>query len=551
MNLIKISLKDMYPTVASFWHPTKNGSLTPDKISHASGKRVWWKCPVADDHEWQTTVANRTTGKQKCPYCIGQKPSISNCLATIYPELAKQWHPTKNGSLTPENITKKSSKKVWWKCPVGDDHEWEEIVSNRAKPKRGCPYCSGRRVLSSTCLSATHPELAKQWHPTKNGSLTPLDVSYGSSIRIWWKCPLVDAHEWEAVLLSRSRGHGCPYCSNHKINLENCLATIYPELAKQWHPTKNGSLTPSDIGAGHSKKVWWKCPVADDHEWAATVAKRANLRGCPCCAGHKVVFSTCISATHPLVAAEFHPTKNGKLTPLDISCGSSTNKVWWKCPVADDHEWEALVASRCINGAGCPYCANLKVSLSNCMATTHPELAKQWHPTKNDSLTPYSLTAHHQKKVWWQCPKNINHEWEATPDKRSAKKDARGCPFCNESHGEKIIAKILDDYKILYKRQHGFKNCKNILPLPFDFVIFHNKKLLIIEYQGQQHYKPVSFGSKNKKETMKRFEQTRLNDDIKRKWCKAKNIPELEIPYWSIKKIESIIKDFLNNASDP
>jgi len=58
----------------------------------------------------------------------------------------------------------------------------------------------------------------------------------------------------------------------------NCLATVKPELTKEWHPTKNGSLTPYDVVIFSNKKVWWKCPEGDDHEWLATIASRRISR---------------------------------------------------------------------------------------------------------------------------------------------------------------------------------------------------------------------------------------------------------------------------------
>ncbi len=73
------------------------------------------------------------------------------------------------------------------------------------------------------------------------------------------------------------------------------LAEKYPELAAQWHPTKNGELTAYDISSGSSKKAWWKCYKEEDHEWEAAVSNRSNGRGCPICNGKKVVKSNCLS----------------------------------------------------------------------------------------------------------------------------------------------------------------------------------------------------------------------------------------------------------------
>ena len=64
--------------------------------------------------------------------------------------------------------------------------------------------------------------------------------------------------------------------------LSNCLATLNPELAKEWHPTKNGKLTPFDVSIGSNKKVWWKCDKGDDHVWKVSVNSRNNS-DCPFC----------------------------------------------------------------------------------------------------------------------------------------------------------------------------------------------------------------------------------------------------------------------------
>jgi hypothetical protein len=108
------------PELLEQWHHTKNTD-DPSKISLCSDKKVWWKCPIADDHEWQTRTADRTKGIKErgirgCPYCVGQRVCKSNCLATVFPEIASQWHPTRNGILQPSDFTFGSNKKAWWKC---------------------------------------------------------------------------------------------------------------------------------------------------------------------------------------------------------------------------------------------------------------------------------------------------------------------------------------------------------------------------------------------------------------------------------------------------
>ena len=63
-------------------------------------------------------------------------------MATINPKLSKEWHPTKNGNLTPIKITPQNPKKVWWKCAKNEYHEWKTSVVNRNYRGDGCPYCT-------------------------------------------------------------------------------------------------------------------------------------------------------------------------------------------------------------------------------------------------------------------------------------------------------------------------------------------------------------------------------------------------------------------------
>ena len=172
-----------------------------------------------------------------------RKPPKGKSLAELNPELAKQWHTSKNGDLTPSDVSAGSDAKVWWKCNKGYDHEWESAVNNRSRGSL-CTICTGFKVVKSNCLATLNPELAKEWHPTKNDDLTAYDVTEGTGRKVWWKCNKGEDHEWYTSILKRSHGHGCTICSGRKVVKSNCLATLNPELAKEWHPTKNGDLTP-------------------------------------------------------------------------------------------------------------------------------------------------------------------------------------------------------------------------------------------------------------------------------------------------------------------
>ncbi len=476
------SLPKKRPQLVSEWHPTKNGELSPIDVKEFSNKKVWWKCSKGPDHEWQATVANRSKGSG-CPFCAGQRATAANCLASINPELSVEWHPTKNGTLTPRDVCVSSSKKVWWKCEEGSDHEWRSTVANRTTGN-GCPICSNQKIVTSNCLATLNPRLASEWHPTKNGKLTPHDVGVGTKRKVWWTCENGPDHEWQAAVLERTNGTGCAVCAGKKIVASNSLARLRPALVEEWHPTKNGKLTPHNVGVNSHTKVWWQCKKGPDHEWQAVIANRSKGIGCAVCAGKKIVVSNCLATLCPEIAAEWHPTKNGTLTPQEVGVGSK-RKVWWQCKKGPDHEWQARIDSR-VAGNGCSVCGGRTIVPSNCLATTKPKIASEWHPTRNGTLTPHEIGEMSHQKVWWQCRKNSEHEWQVAVSSRIWFKT--GCPYCTLTPQSRQELTITFELKLFFKIDpRGFKTRIDGKMISID--IFIPELNLGIEFDGSYWHK--------------------------------------------------------------
>ncbi|HVU61029.1 MAG TPA: zinc-ribbon domain-containing protein, partial [Mycobacteriales bacterium] len=276
-RLVGRSLGDMYPNLLAEWHESLNGALDPASLYSHSERLAWWRC--THGHEWQAVVARRADG-DGCPYCSGKWIGYGNSLADLNPELAAQWHPTRNEDLHPSDVRPGSGTKVWWLCANG--HEWHAQINSRNRGS-GCPSCRIRRVEPGVTLADWNPQLAAEWHPTRNGDLTPSDVRPKSSKKAWWQCSA--GHEWETLISGRSNGLGCPYCSGKRAGYGNSLADLDPLLSAEWHPTRNGDLTPSDVRPKSNKRVWWLC--ARGHEWEAIIESRSSGRGCPRCAGRE------------------------------------------------------------------------------------------------------------------------------------------------------------------------------------------------------------------------------------------------------------------------
>lgn len=117
-------------------------------------------------------------------------------------------------------------------------------------------------------------------------------------------------------------------------------------------------------------------------------------------------------------------------------------------------------------------------------------------------------------------------------------KNGVGCPQCNESKGEKEVARILQLLGFEYKYQHSFESCKYKKVLRVDFYI--EELNLVIEYDGIQHFQPIdAFGGEQG------FKNTKKRDSIKNKYCIQNRINLLRIAYWEFNKIEEKINEVL------
>ena len=655
------SLATVYPKIANEFHPILNGKKTAKNFRCNDAEKIWWRCLSDSSHEWQAGIYARTVMGNNCPFCSGRRPTEEDNFQVLHPDLAKEWHPELNGTLKPSEIKSSSGQKIWWQCVANPEHVYDALPQKRVRGD-GCPYCGGKRVDKFNNLATTFPKIAAEWHPTKNGRLVPTDFTSGSSQKIWWQCVRIKSHQWKAVIFSRSRGSGCPYCtsqtslpeirlftelqfafenvksrgkvngkeadvflpdisiaieydgvyfhggsvaierdknknthflkngvqllrvreeplpkiestdiivkktglrkkdldqivelisslcpqlkshseryasfenfqnddvyrelvsclpdpfpedsleqvapliaqewdfkknypltprnfsvssgqkfwwickrkpkhswkttiasrtssgsdcpycSNRLVSEENNLEAVAPNLVNQFHPEKNKTLEPTKVIAGSAKRIWWRCDKGPDHEWKAAPSTRLKGVGCPFCANQKVSITNSLETANPEFLKEWHPTKNLPLTPSQVIAGSSSNKIWWKCPKGPDHEWVASPSSR--NRSGCPFCSGQKVSVTNNLSATRPEIAKLWHPTLNESLKPEDLVGFSRKKIWWQCLKEKSHVWQDSPS------SVRACGFCS-GHRVNFSNSIAGLFPELASQWHPLKN---------------------------------------------------------------------------------------------
>ncbi|TML83732.1 MAG: hypothetical protein E6G08_19145 [Actinobacteria bacterium] len=284
---------------------------------------------------------------------------------------------------------------------------------------------TAREWPAATTLADAYPATAAEWNVTRNYPLTPSDVTPRSGRKVWWRCSRDPRHEWLAIVGNRTRGSRCPYCAGRAVMPEISLSATHPDLAADWHPDRNEGAAPTDVTHGSSIKVWWRCRRNRNHEWQAAVSGRVRGTGCPFCAGKRVAEETSLRTRAPAIAAEWHPTRNGSLTPEDVTLASG-RKVWWSCRHVESHAWQATIANRTLRRTGCPYCRARLHPPRAPLDEFYPELLEEWNFERNER-DPSELTVGSRVKVWWRCKRDRNHEWQAIVLSRVR---GSGCPLC-------------------------------------------------------------------------------------------------------------------------
>lgn len=148
------------------------------------------------------------------PRILRAQGSVAGKTIADFGWLVAEFHESRNGTRLPRDVPAGSGEMVWWRCFAGPDHEWQAQTRSRTMRGSGCTFCAHKRVATSEALATTHPDIAAQWHPTRNGDKTPGDFPFGSHHEAWWQCPTYKTHVWRARISSRtSMLSGCSLCA--------------------------------------------------------------------------------------------------------------------------------------------------------------------------------------------------------------------------------------------------------------------------------------------------------------------------------------------------
>ena len=411
------------PKLAMEWNYDKNIDISPDSIGVGYYKNVWWKCE--NNHEWQATVNKRNHGRN-CPICSNKKILIGyNDLYTLNPEISKEWNYDKNASLSPKSFSVQSNKIVWWICEYG--HEWKTSISHRTNG-RNCPVCSSE-------LRQSFPEKAIAFYCRKFvGNTLENFVYQGSSkFELDIYLPLLnvgieyDGQFWHKKIdkdIAKNKK-----CSDNGITLIRVREPLCPSL-------NDSSL---DILLNDLSLLSLESAIIEILEYikqtfSINISAKVNISEDLIEIRKLLVYlekENSLDSVRPDLVKEWDFEMNAPLKPTNVKVNSN-KLVWWKCEKG--HLWKSKINNRTsVNNNGCPFCSGLKLLVGhNDLQSQRPDLAKQWHPTKNGDLMPNNITKSTRKKVWWRC--DYGHEFFTSPNERKNS----NCPICYKIKFSKV-----------------------------------------------------------------------------------------------------------------
>lgn len=246
--------------------------------------------------------------------------------------------------------------------------------------------------------------------------------------------------------------------------------------------------------------------------------------GCPYCTGRYRTTEEFEDLAKDLDIEAMSPYL-GNEKPIDLRCK--------KC----GHIWTTKPKVQLTNNSACPICGRQKANLNE-MKTREKFISELSLINPFVDVIGEYLGTHR----WIECRCRIcNKSFSGMPS-RLLRGEA-GCPFCNLSDGERKLLLNLDSLNISYVRQYSIDDCKYINKLRFD--AFNTIYNIAFEYNGEQHYYPISFGSQQSAE--EEFQITQERDNAKIEYCKQKNIPLIIVPYWEKDNMYDYLSNEINN----
>lgn len=345
----------------------------------------------------------------------------------------------------------------------------------------------------------------------KNPNIIRVGDYFGARLKTNFKCKVCN-YLWASIAGSITSGSGCPNCAG-VVKLTN-------EIVDQRLIGRNIKRI-SDIITARTLTNW-QCLVDEcNYIWKTSATHIFDSSsGCPKCAGNIKLTNSYID--NKLIGRN--------IKRIEDYSGNKEN-ILWQCLIDScNYQWKTSTLHILYNNSGCPKCGGT-------FKLTNKEVDQRLIGRNIKRLENYINI---NTVILWQCLlQECNHKWKATPDNIINKHT--GCPNCCVGKNEKLVGNTLDILGIKYIRQFKIPTSAHGNWIDY-FLCDHN---LFIEYNGEQHYRPVKFGRQADKAIFK-FEKQKIRDENVRKYCLENNINLLEIDgrKYKDKKLEKYIIEY-------
>ena len=448
----KNNMRERRPDIAKFmdnynqFHDLVDQNI-PDKTS-VSGKAIVY-CRCEHGHDF-SQIANKISqwivdphGIICCPEChrlgIRRKPYVKRrtwrtsfydyCKNNNKNYLLNEWNYEKNVTLgiNPKEIGAGSGEKVWWTCPKG--HEYDMSISDRSKEDGQCPICAGRRLLKGyNDLASQYPDVTLDWDYEKNETL-PSEIVQHSSKKAHWKCHRC-GHQWGAQIghrTSKTQPAGCSKCINHGMSrADMCIYLAIQkyysdaEYRKKLFGSEFDIFVPStNLAIEYDGEYFHNNEVKQKKDDSKTqLTKENNIKFLRVKEARNVDFDFYYNDGVLFVNVNRN-TNYKEISRQVLICLKEQFSIDIGTEVADDIVQQAISQIKSQNS-------------QNSLQNKFPEIAKEWHPTKNGNLKPEYLDSHAHVDAWWICSK-CNNEYFKPVNRRTDIRphQAGGCPYCS------------------------------------------------------------------------------------------------------------------------
>ncbi len=414
-------LMSQAPDVAAEWDYDNNKDKTPAEFTIGSKEKVWWKCKVCG-YQWQATINNRVNKQSGCPKCKKYnrtsfpEQAIFYYLHKIFPDAENSY--AKFGD--------KSSMELDVYVPelrAGVEYDgaaWHDNEKARGRDRQKYLECQKHGIMLYR-VSEFNREIGRDCDAlilrrerTDNG----LNSAIQELLKKLADRDLdIDVERDRAVIMKQY----ITYIANKSIAIK------YPSDAIYWDIEMNKGLTPEMVNATSNVDYWWRCDLGH-HYKAAPVNRLGTGNGCPYCSGKRVLegFND-LQTKYPQIAKEWDYELNAPLLPTQVTSGMQ-KRVWWRCEKG--HSYQYTILNRVYVRIACPYCSGHEIMEGfNDLATTNPEILKEWDYEKNVEFSPQKISKTSIQKVWWKCKKG--HSWRVTVYSRVM---GTGCPYCSNRY---------------------------------------------------------------------------------------------------------------------